>query len=294
MSRYYWPKGSLRQDGSEVRLTQEVAGWSYSALRVVELSAPLSFATGAEEFAVLPLAGGLDVEVEGRRFTLEGRHDVFSRVTDWAYLPIDAEVKLSSPSRARVALASARARHRFDAVRMDAESVTVEIRGAGPSTRQVNNFMSPEVFSGADRLMCVELLTPDGNWSSYPPHKHDASPECSVNNEEIYYFEIGELQGSGSASDGFAMYRGYASDGSLDQNLAIGDGDVVCVPFGYHGPCIAAPGYPLYYLNVLAGSGAERSLAFCDDPSHHWVRDSWTKQDVDPRCPMTSAKGRIA
>ena len=90
-----------------------------------------------------------------------------------------------------MALPSARAERRFDPVHVDAGDVPVEVRGAGPATRQVTNFMAPGVFDGADRLMCVELLTPDGNWSSYPPHRHDGSPECPVNNEEIYYFRLG-------------------------------------------------------------------------------------------------------
>jgi len=79
----------------------------------------------------------------------------------------------------------------------------------------------------------------------------------------------------------------------FDDNLTVRDGDVYLVPRGYHGPCIAAPGYPMYYLNVLAGPGGDRSMAFCDDPDHHWVRDTWTTMDLDPRCPMTSADGVI-
>ena len=129
--------------------------------------------------------------------------------------------------------------------------------------------------------MAVELLTPDGNWSSYPPHKHDDSPECPVNNEEIYYFRIG-------GGDGFGLHRLYTSDGEIDDTVAVRDGDVFLIPRGYHGPCIAAPGHPMYYLNVLAGPGDERSMAFCDDPAHHWVRESWAGMTTDPRVPMTT------
>jgi 5-deoxy-glucuronate isomerase len=146
--------------------------------------------------------------------------------------------------------------------------------------------------------MCVELLTPDGNWSSYPPHRHDDSPECRVNNEEIYYFRIGwagdarSAAGTG-ADDGFGLHRLYTPDGAIDENVAVRDGDVFLVPRGYHGPCVAAPGYTMYYLNVLAGSGPTRSMAFCDDPAHHWVRDTWEGMPADPRCPMTSAEGVV-
>jgi 5-deoxy-glucuronate isomerase len=231
--------------------------------------------------AVLPLSGSVRVEVESHCFSLQGRASVFDRVTDWAYLPLDAEVRLTATAGpAEVALPSAVATRRFDPAYGPAEEVVVEIRGAGPATRQVNNFMSPEAFGGADKLMCVELLTPDGNWSSYPPHRHDDSPECPVNNEEIYYFRI-------AGEGGFGIHRTYTPDGEVDVTVRVGDGDVFLIQRGYHGPCIAAPGYPMYYLNVLAGPGGERSMAFCDDPAHHWVRDSWATMAPDPRCPMT-------
>lgn len=282
-------------------VTPEDAGWAYSGLRIAafEPGESVTCTTGGEEMAVLPLSGGpVVVEVEGRRFELEGRRTVFERVTDWAYLPVDADVRLTAPSGADVALPSARATRRFDPAYVAAGDVAVEVRGAGPATRQVTNFMSPEAFDGADKLMCVELLTPDGNWSSYPPHRHDDSPDCPVNNEEIYYFRIGRSGGSdGSdgtayAPDGFAMHRTYTDD--VDINVAVRDGDVFVIPRGYHGPCVASPGYPLYYLNVLAGAGGERSMAFCDDPAHHWIRDTWSSMPTDPRCPMTSATGPVS
>ena len=252
-TRLHWPAGSLAGGelaGGElargelaVRLTPEGAGWSYTGLRVVRLApgGSFDFVTADEELAVLPLAGAVDVHVDGRALRLTGRDSVFAQVTDWAYVPVQAEVRLSSPGGAEVALPSARARRRFDPVRIDAGDVPVEVRGAGPSTRQVTNFMAPGVFDGADRLMCVELLTPDGNWSSYPPHRHDDSPECPVNNEEIYYFRLGRAGTPGFSPDGFALHRTYTPDGSIDVNVVVRDGDVFCVPRGYHGPCTAAP-----------------------------------------------------
>jgi len=143
------------------------------------------------------------------------------------------------------------------------------------------------------RIVCVEVYTPGGNWSSYPPHKHDSSPECPANNEEIYYFRLGRSGTSGYSAEGFAMHRLYTGDGVIDENVAVRDGDVFLIPRGYHGPCIAAPGYPLYYLNILAGPNAGRTMAFCDDPAHHWVRDTWAGMDADPRVPMTSASGVV-
>jgi 5-deoxy-glucuronate isomerase len=259
------------------------AGWTYTGLTVRTISAGASheLTTSSVELAVLPLAGAVRVEVESRRFDLQGRASVFDRVTDWAYVPVDAEVRLTAiDGSAEVALPSAQASRRFDPAYGPAEEVSIEIRGAGPASRQVNNFMSPEAFNGADKLMCVELLTPEGNWSSYPPHRHDDSPECPVHNEEIYYFRI-------AGSDGFGLHRTYTPDGEVDVTVRVADGDVFLIPRGYHGPCIAAPGHPMYYLNVLAGPGGERSMAFCDDPAHHWVRATWLSMAPDPRCPMT-------
>jgi 5-deoxy-glucuronate isomerase len=289
------PAPSLAAGRDPVAFTAADAGWGFCGLQVLRLAAGETrlISTGSTECAVLPLSGGLAVEVEGRRFELAGRDSVFAAVTDWAYLPIDAEVRLSSMHGCEVALPSALASRRFDPAHIAAADVPVEVRGAGPATRQVTNFCAPGVFDGADRLMCVELLTPDGNWSSYPPHKHDGTDGCLVANEEIYYFRIGRTGMIGYDADGFALHRTYTADGEIDENVAVRDGDVFLIPRGFHGPCIAAPGYPLYYLNVLAGPGDERSMAFCDDLSHHWVRGTWDDMPVDPRCPMTGAGGPV-
>lgn len=285
-----------------VLVTPELAGWSYAGLRVVALAPGQvrSLATGPDELAVLPLAGGCTVETEGRRFELHGRDSVFDRVTDFAYVPLDAELRISSAGGCRVALPTARATRRLEPAYGPAEGVPVEVRGGGQATRQVNNFLEPSAFP-ADKLVAVEVLTPEGNWSSYPPHKHDTESRHEAVLEEIYYFEIG---GPGAGTGGgpsrppgasgrpFGLHRTYTADGAIDATVTVGDGDVFLIPRGYHGPCVAAPGYPMYYLNVLAGPAPERSMRFCDDPAHHWVRDTWAGQVADPRCPLTTAAGR--
>jgi 5-deoxy-glucuronate isomerase len=289
------PAGTLADGDLEVSLTPEEAGWVYTGLAVVSLAPGVerSISLGESEAVVLPLsATDVDVSIDEQRFALEGRTSVFARVTDFAYAPRGADVVISAPGGGAVAVATSRCDRRLTARYGPAEDVAVELRGAGPATRQVNNFLSPESWPHADKLMCVELITPDGNWSSYPPHRHDDSPECPVNNEEIYYFRIGVADTSDYSTEGFGMHRTYTPDGSIDVNVVIHDGDVFCVPRGYHGPCIAAPGYPMYYLNVLAGPGGGRSMAFCDDPTHHWVRDTWAEMATDPRCPMTTKDGR--
>ena len=129
-------------------------------------------------------------------------------------------------------------------------------------SRQINNFCGPDT-DFADRLIAVEVLTPGGNWSSYPPHKHDEDiPGVETALEEIYYFEV--------ADGGFAYQRAYGP--GVDILEEVRSGDHVLLPSGYHGPSMAAPGYDLYYLNVMAGPG-ERAWRFTDDPAHAWIRE---------------------
>jgi 5-deoxy-glucuronate isomerase len=272
-------------DGRDpVLVTPARAGWTFAGLRVIQLAPgeERRLLTGEDEMLVLPLAGSCRVRCLGSEFYLAGRRSVFSRVTDFAYVPRDAEVAIFSTEGGEFALPSARAHHRLAPAYGPAEQVPVEVRGAGDATRQVTNFCAPHTFA-ADRLMAVELLTPAGNWSSYPPHKHDEAREGEAVLEEIYYFRV-------RGKHGYALHRTYTTDGSIDATVTVRDGDVFLVPRGYHGPCVAAPDHDLYYLNVLAGPGAERTMAFCDDPAHHWVREAWSSRAPDPRVPMTSAQ----
>jgi 5-deoxy-glucuronate isomerase len=290
------PAGSAAAGGDPLLVTPESAGWDRCGLRILSLPPGGSrvLSTGGDEIAVLPLSGGAcTVETEGRRFELGGRESVFARVTDCAYVPIDAEVRLSSTVGCELAIASSRATKRFDPAYIEAASIPVELRGAGQATRQVNNFLVPEVFDGADRLICCEVLTPDGNWSSYPPHKHDATPECEVDNEEIYYFRVGRTGSVAYSGEGFAVHRTYTDDRSIDETVIVRDRDAFLIPAGYHGPCVAAPGYPLYYLNVMAADAGPRKLAFVDDEPHHWIRATWDGMELDRRLPMTSAQGVV-
>lgn len=303
MSDLHIPNGTGGTESDQLRITPESAGWVYSGLRVLSLNTgeTRTIKTGETEICVLPLSGScrVVVAVEGASFELAGRSSVFDRVSDFAYVGIGSTVEVTSATGGEFAVCSARATVSYPAKYGPASGVAVEVRGGGQATRQISNFMSPETWDHADKLMCVEVYTPDGNWSSYPPHKHDDSPECEVNNEEIYYFRIGDAGTSNYSEVGFGMHRTYTGvlengDLEIDENVTIRDGDAFLIPRGYHGPCIAAPGYSMYYLNVLAGPGGERSMAFCDDPDHHWVRDTFTEDNHDPRCPMVMAVGRQA
>ena len=239
----------------------------HTRLRILELDGTEAFDTGGDELTVLPLAGSCSVTIDGETFALEGRESVFGAVTDFAYAPIGARVEITGTGR--FALPAAAATRRLEPRYGAAEDVPVELRGAGNASRQVNNFCSVESFE-TDALIAVEVLTPNGNWSSYPPHRHDEL-------EEIYYYEV--------AGGGFAYQRVY--DG-MDLLAEVHSGDLIEMPCGYHGPSMAAPGYDLYYLNVMAGE--VREWNFVDDPEHAWIRDSWAGQPLDPRLPMTAAR----
>jgi 5-deoxy-glucuronate isomerase len=262
-------------------------GWAHTSLRVLELAPGGShaFDTGPEEMLVLPLTGAAAVDVDGAEFALAGRAGVFDAVGDFAYAPRDSRVRVHSPGGGRFAVAGAPCSRRLPARYGPAAGVAVEVRGAGHATRQVNNICTPATFE-ADRLLVVEVLTPGGNWSSYPPHKHDEAGPDETELEEIYYFAL--------ARPGFAFHRVYGTAARpVDVLAEVGDGDVVLIPHGWHGPSTTAPGIDLYYLNVMAGPGPERAWRICDDPAHAWVRGTWSGVAPDPRVPMTSASGRV-
>lgn len=273
--------------GVKVDITPVNAGWGWSGLRVVELGpgASMSVETQENELLVLPLVGSFTVQCGAEEFELTGRSSVFSAVSDFAYVGRERAAVVSSAAGGRFALPSARASRSLPFRYGAAADVPVEMRGAGSCSRQVNNFCTPDSFE-ADKLIACEVLTPAGNWSSYPPHKHDEEREGETALEEIYYFEIAD----GPAGPGMAYQRVYGTpDRPIDVLEEVRTGDSVLIPHGWHGPSIAAPGYDLYYLNVMAGPGGERAWRICDDPSHAWVRQTWEAQQIDPRLPMTSA-----
>jgi 5-deoxy-glucuronate isomerase len=285
--RYHLPGGSCQSGAFEVEVTPALAGWTYASLRVLNLApgGRISIETGPEEMLVLPLTGACEVSACGRQIGLEGRPGVFSRVTDFAYVPRDAAVTIASESGGRFALPAAAASRRLPVRYGAAAEVPVELRGAGRASRQLNNFCAPDAFD-CDKLVAVEALTPGGNWSSYPPHKHDSQGPGEAVLEEIYYFELAEAD----RRNGLGYQRVYSSgpDHEIDVLAEVRSGDAVLVPHGYHGPSMAAPAHDMYYLNVLAGPAAQRTMAFCDDPNHAWIRDTWRSQAVDPRLPLTS------
>lgn len=277
--------GTAAQGPYALDIDPKRAGWSYSSLRVLELppGGSHTLAAGDSEWIVLPLSGSCTVQVEGGSFELLGRESVFSAVTDFAYVPRDVHAHIASGAGGRFALAGARCERRLPARYGPAPEVPVELRGTGNCSRQVNNFAAAGAFE-CDRLIAVEVLTPGGNWSSYPPHKHDEHhPGVESELEEIYYFET---EGGGRDS-GLGYHRVSPSrPGGTDVLAEVRTGDAVLIPDGWHGPSIAAPGHTLYYLNVMAGPGEEREWLIRDHPDHGWIRDTWPSQPVDPRLPL--------
>lgn len=290
----YLPAGSARDGAFACEVTPDRAGWTYSGLRVLELAAgeTHALATGEEEMIALPLSGhGATLDCDGERIVLQGRDGVFAGQSDFAYLPRDARASIrAGADPLRLALCSARCERRLPPRYGPAGGVPVELRGAGVCTRQVHNFAAADVFE-ADRLIAVEVLTPAGNWSSYPPHKHDEDlPGVEAELEEIYYFETGD---GPDGQPGFGYHRVYGTpERPIDVLAEVRSGDVVTVPHGWHGPSMAAPGHHLYYLNVMAGPGAERAWLIRDDPAHGWIRQTWEGQEPDSRLPLTGGERR--
>jgi 5-deoxy-glucuronate isomerase len=292
---WFHRRGALAQDGWESVVDDSLPGWAHTGLRVAALTAgdELTLAAGALERLFVPLAGSFrvaytDAAGSSGNATLAGRLSVFAGPTDVLYLGADSHATLSGTGR--IAVAEVPTREVHPTRHISAAETPVELRGAGASSRQVHNFGTPQTLE-ASRMIVCEVITPASNWSSYPPHKHDVErPGAESALEEIYYFE--SAPAAGSAADGaaaFGMFSAYSSPaGEIDIDVSVRSGDIALVPYGYHGPAAAAPGYDLYYLNVMAGPGEERIWLIQDDPRHAWVRASWATDPIDPRLPYAT------
>ena len=284
MTAVFHPDGTLAAGPLELDLTPERAGWGYSGLKVLTLAPGETWTLGTDqdEAIVLPLAGGLSAQVDGGAFVLEGRREVFTSVTDFLYLPRECRAELTSAAGGRFAIATARAQERLEPRRYGAEQVQVTLRGAGACSREPRNYALGNGVA-TDRLLLVEVITPGGNFSSYPPHKHDVHSEDERELEEIYYFRMRREGGTGY----HRQYTAGTRTEPMDLLTEVRTGDVVLVPHGYHGPCIAPPGEDMYYLNVMAGPQRDGVWLMTDDPAYSWVRETWASSAVDDRLPMT-------
>jgi 5-deoxy-glucuronate isomerase len=257
--------------GTIMEVGQKRSGFDYVTFEVRRIKAGESFegSTDSDELAIVTLGGIFQAQSShGNWMSIGGRANVFSGKAWTLYLSVNTRFTVTAITDCELAFCYCRAEEVHPPVLISPESVRVEIRGGANATRQINHILTPEF--PAQRLLVVEVYTPSGNWSSYPPHKHDVhNPPEEVDLEEIYYYRV-------DRPEGYAIQRVYSRDGKLDETITVRDGELVLIPEGYH-PVVAAHGYNIYYLNVLAGSA--RSMAAADDPDYAWVRKSWTYQD---------------
>ena len=235
--------------------------------------------TAGRELAIVVLGGICSVSSScGEWQRIGKRETVFDGLPYALYLPIQSRFVLTAEGECDLAFCYAKAEEEYPAHLVTPEDVGIEICGGGNATRQINSIVPPEFL--AHRLIVVEVFTPAGNWSSYPPHKHDVhNPPVEVDLEEIYYYRM-------ERREGFAIQKVYTANRRIDATITVSDGELVLVPEGYH-PVVAAPGYNVYYLNALAGSA--RSLACTDDPDYAWLRSGWREKDL--RLPMVTREG---
>jgi 5-deoxy-glucuronate isomerase len=300
-AKWLYKKGELTSPGWELHLDATASPLpeiKHVGIRVgtVTPDQNLTIAADSQERTVFVLAGG-DIKVSVTSndrtefFTLRGRATVFSGPTDHLYIPINSAIEVSGA--ARIAIGEAPAKNVKPISLLKREDVPVFIRGAGRESRQVHNFGMPDNLD-ADRFIVVEVIVPAGNWSGAPAHKHDTYVAGKESNlEEIYYFESALERGrtATGAVDPVGYVRGYASDHrEFDITAEVRSGDLLLVPHGWHGPVAAAPGYDLYFFNVMAGPDPVREWNVTDDPHHAWIRESWKDQAPDPRLPYTSEK----
>ena len=267
-----------------IRVTPETAGWEHLgfAARLLNRGQKWTCDTGDYEYGLVLLGGTCQIESSRGKWPRIGRRpNVFAGMPYALFLPSQTSFTVHAASeQVDLAYGWCQSEGTHPPALVTPESVSIEIRGGGNATRQINSIFPP----GFDchRLVAVEVYTPSGNWSSYPPHKHDVHRMDATGNlleadlEEIYFYKLDRPQG-------YAVQRVYTADSRLDETIVARNNEVVLVPEGYH-PVACAVGYTTYYLNFLAGSA--QSLANTDDPAHAWVKETW--REKDPRVPVVT------
>ena len=265
-----------------VGITPRQAGWKYVRFAVRQLAASASWrgSTGSDEACFVLLEGSCRVNWNGKHATLGPRRDVFSSYPHALYVPPGTTVSIEAGPRTVIADCRAPARGIHPARLVRPEDCGYERRGGGNATRQIVDIIPPSF--PAERLLICEVFTPGGNWSSFPPHKHDRdNPPAEVDLEETYYYRFRDR-------DAFGIQRLYGPGDRGEQALTVRGGDLVLVRDGYH-PFVSAHGYDAYYLHVLAGT--RRSMAASDDPRYAALRGQWPAPD--PRVPLVPPPARV-
>ena len=268
-------------DGKGVLLSlpRQTAAWEWMSFFVHRLSPGESHAFRAEdeEVAIVLLGGKCVADWGEGEHQIGERANVFDGFPYAIYLPSSSQAQLRADTQCEIAECRVPSTARLQPRLITPRDVKSSLRGGGNASRQIVDVMPPDF--PADKLMVVEVYTPSGNWSSFPPHKHDVhTPPAEVDLDEIYYYRI-------DRPGGYAHQRLYTRNGSRDLTLTVHDGDAVLVRDGYH-PVVAGHGYNIYYLNCLAGSAHQ--LTNTEDPDHVWVRSTWDQ--VDPRVPMVRSR----
>lgn len=252
---------SPSSDGTVLSVSPDSAGWEYVGFEVLRLTEGVTAERDCRdrELCIVVVAGTAEVASEHGQWTgLGGRTDPWSGPPEGAYLPPGSHVRVRGDGEVALCWAPA-VGGGAEPRRLGSDGVEVEVRGYGPQERTVTPILMAD--RPADSLLVCEVLTPGGNWSSYPPHKHDVDdPPAETLLEETYYHRL-------RRPDGFGLQRVYTADRALDETLSFSDGDCVLVPRGFH-TVSAPPGYDLYYLNVMAGP--LRQWAVVNDPEFEW------------------------
>jgi 5-deoxy-glucuronate isomerase len=246
----------------------ETAEWKYISFKVVRLAAGRTYETNtaANEVVIVPLAGR--GKLSSNRITHElARGDLFCELADIVYLPPGTSYALEATEPFEIAIGGAPAEGRLSARVIRKEEIATAVRGGANATRSVSTLLDSDEL--AERLTVYEIYTPSGNWSSFPPHRHDTRDNSSYH-EETYYYRL-------RPSDGFAIQRIYTRDTDLDVAIPVHDGDVVLIHEGYH-PVVKAPGTNAYYLNFLAGD--VRRISAVNDPHYDWIREDWSGNPI--------------
>ena len=277
------------------RVDPATAGWTYVSFEVLTLAAgeSVSLPANDQERAFVPFKGRASIEqtaAEGAQtWELGGRDNVFAGLGWCLYLPLRTEVTVTALSDLELAVAEAPATTRYEPVLVTPDDAEIELRGGGNASRQVNSLMLPDF--PADRLHVIEVWTPGGNWSSFPPHKHehDEVTEAGAESEleETYYYRLRDPE------NGWALQRVYSPERDFDLTVTVRDGDILLIPWGYH-TTAAAHGQDLYYLNVLAGPAPRRTLQAFQDPCLKAAQDAWPEIGLDDRLPLIPRYPKMA
>lgn len=261
--------------GELLHLTREQAGWEWMSFFVRRLLPGETLSTHVEnEEAAFVLLGGTCRADWGRgQIAIGKRRDVFDGFPYSVYLPPQNHISITAETICEIAECRVPSKARLEPRLISPSDVISSLRGGGNASRQIVDIMPPPF--PADRIMVIEVYTPGGNWSSYPPHKHDVhNPPGEVDLDEIYYYRIRQ-------PEGFALQHLYPTQNAAARTVEVKDGDAVLVRSGFH-PVVAGPGYDVYYLNFLAGSS--RALAVTEDSRHVWIRSTWNQ--TDSRLPL--------